>query len=157
MMILRILFFCLICFGLNADEKTLSLIKPDAVANNNIGEIINRFEKAHLHIAAMKMVKLNESQAKEFYAVHRDKPFFAELVQYITSGPIVALVLEGPNAVAKNRELMGATDPKKAAPRTIRADFGRSIDQNAVHGSDSAENAAKEISFFFTPQEIFVR
>ena len=150
-----ILFLSLVFLSLNAEEKTLSLIKPDTVASHHIGEIIARFEKADLHIAAMKMTKLTESQAKAFYAVHSDKPFYADLVRYMTSGPIVALVLAGPNAVAKNRELMGATDPKKAAPNTIRADFGKGLDQNAVHGSDSAENAKKEIEFFFTPQEIF--
>lgn len=146
------------CFGacLSA-EQTLSIIKPDAVADNHIGEIIARFEKVHLRIAAAKMVRLSEEDAKQFYAVHRERPFFAELVSYISSGPIVAIVLEGPQAVEKNRELMGATDPKKAANGTLRADFAKSIGENAVHGSDSLENAKKEIAFFFKPEEVYSR
>lgn len=138
-------------------ERTLSIIKPDAVSNNCIGEIVSRFEKNQLSIAAIKMVKLTPAEAQKFYEVHRNKPFFEGLITYISSGPIVALVLEGENAVAKNRELMGSTDPKKASKGTIRADFARSIEQNAVHGSDSLENAQKEIFFFFKPEEIFKR
>lgn len=138
-------------------EQTLSIIKPDAVAANHVGDIIVRFEKAGLHVAGMKMVLLTKEKAKAFYAVHKERHFFNELVDFMSSGPIVAIVLEGPNAVAKNRELMGATDFKKAAPDTIRADFAQSVTKNAVHGSDSLENAKVEISFFFTPNEIFLR
>jgi nucleoside-diphosphate kinase len=135
-------------------ERTLSIIKPDAVKKNVIGKIIDRFESNGLRIAAMKKVQLSEKDAGEFYAVHRERPFFGELVEFMTSGPVVVMVLEGENAVAKNRELMGATNPKEAAPGTIRADFAESIDANAVHGSDSLENAAKEIAFFFAQREI---
>ena len=135
-------------------EQTLSIIKPDAVKKNVIGKIIDRFESNGLRIAAMKKVQLSEKDAGEFYAVHKERPFFGELVEFMTSGPVVVMVLEGENAVAKNRELMGATDPKEAAPGTIRADFAESIDANAVHGSDSLENAAKEIAFFFAQREI---
>ena len=135
-------------------EQTLSIIKPDAVKKNVIGKIIDRFESNGLRIAAMKKVQLSEQDAGEFYAVHKERPFFGELVEFMTSGPVVVMVLEGENAVAKNRELMGATDPKEAAPGTIRADFAESIDANAVHGSDSLENAAKEIAFFFARREI---
>ncbi|BCX89480.1 nucleoside-diphosphate kinase [Methylomarinovum tepidoasis] len=140
-----------------AIERTLSIIKPDAVAKNVIGEIISRFEKAGLCIAALKMMKLTRQQAEAFYGVHRDKPFFDDLVEYMISGPVVVQVLEGENAIAKNRELMGATNPKEAAPGTIRADFADSIDANAVHGSDSPETAAQEIAFFFKDDEIFPR
>ncbi|WP_353661956.1 nucleoside-diphosphate kinase [Hydrogenimonas sp. SS33] len=135
-------------------ERTLSIIKPDAVKKNVIGKIIDRFESNGLRIAAVKKVQLSEKDAGEFYAVHRERPFFGELVEFMTSGPVVVMVLEGENAVAKNRELMGATNPKEAAPGTIRADFAESIDANAVHGSDSLENAAKEIAFFFAEREI---
>jgi len=135
-------------------ERTLSIIKPDAVKKNVIGKIVDRFESNGLRIAAMKKVQLSEKDAGEFYAVHRERPFFGELVEFMTSGPVVVMVLEGENAVAKNRELMGATNPKEAAPGTIRADFAESIDANAVHGSDSLENAAKEIAFFFAQREI---
>ena len=135
-------------------EQTLSIIKPDAVAKNVVGEILTRFEKAGLRIAAMKKVQLTRADAEAFYAVHKDRPFFGELVDFMVSGPVVVSVLEGENAVAKNRELMGATDPKEAAPGTIRADFAESIDANAVHGSDSLENAAIEIAFFFAKREI---
>ena len=135
-------------------EQTLSIIKPDAVKKGVIGKIIDRFESNGLRIAAMKKVQLSEQDAGEFYAVHKERPFFGELVEFMTSGPVVVMVLEGENAVAKNRELMGATDPKEAAPGTIRADFAESIDANAVHGSDSLENAAKEIAFFFARREI---
>ncbi|BCX81872.1 nucleoside-diphosphate kinase [Methylomarinovum caldicuralii] len=140
-----------------AIERTLSIIKPDAVAKNVIGEIISRFEKAGLRIAALKMTKLTRQQAEAFYGVHRDKPFFNDLVEYMISGPVVVQVLEGENAIAKNRELMGATNPKEAAPGTIRADFADSIDANAVHGSDRPETAAQEIAFFFKDDEIFPR
>ncbi len=135
-------------------ERTLSIIKPDAVAKSVIGKIIDRFESNGLRIAAMKKLQLSEQDAGEFYAVHKERPFFGELVEFMTSGPVVVMVLEGENAVAKNRELMGATDPKEAAPGTIRADFAQSIDANAVHGSDSLENAEKEIAFFFAQREI---
>ncbi len=135
-------------------ERTLSIIKPDAVRKNVIGKIVDRFESNGLRIAAMKKLQLTEQDASEFYAVHKERPFFGELVEFMTSGPVVVMVLEGENAVAKNRELMGATNPKEAAPGTIRADFAESIDANAVHGSDSLENAAKEIAFFFAEREI---
>ncbi len=135
-------------------ERTLSIIKPDAVKKNVIGKIVDRFESNGLRIAAMKKVQLSEQDAGEFYAVHKERPFFGELVEFMTSGPVVVMVLEGENAVAKNRELMGATNPKEAAPGTIRADFAESIDANAVHGSDSLENAQKEIAFFFAQREI---
>jgi len=140
-----------------AMEQTLSMIKPDGVSKNIIGEIIKRFESAGLRIAATQMVHLSEAQAGEFYAVHKERPFFGELVDYITSGPIVASVLEGENAIEKNRDLMGATDPQKAAPGTIRADFAKTIDANVVHGSDAPETAAKEIAFFFGDTGTFER
>ena len=130
-------------------EKTLSIIKPDAVQKNVIGKIISRFEDNGLTIAATKMMTLTAGQAGDFYAVHKERPFYGELVEYMTSGPVVVSVLEGEGAMAKNRELMGATDPAEAAAGTIRADFADSISANAVHGSDSVENAATEISFFF--------
>jgi len=135
-------------------EQTLSIIKPDAVKKGVIGKIIDRFESNGLRIAAMKKLQLTKEMAAEFYAVHKERPFFGELVEFMTSGPVVVMVLEGENAVAKNRELMGATNPKEAAPGTIRADFAESIDANAVHGSDSLENAKKEIAFFFSQIEI---
>jgi nucleoside-diphosphate kinase len=135
-------------------EQTLSIIKPDAVAKGVIGKILDRFESNGLRIAAIKKLQLTKEQAGEFYAVHKDRPFFGELVEFMTSGPVVVSVLEGENAVAKNRELMGATNPKEAEPGTIRADFAESIDANAVHGSDSLENAQKEIAFFFAKSEI---
>ena len=135
-------------------EQTLSIIKPDAVAKNVVGKILDRFESAGLRIAATKKVQLSRADAEAFYAVHKDRPFFGELVDFMVSGPVVVSVLEGENAVAKNRELMGATDPKEAAPGTIRADFAESIDANAVHGSDSLENAEIEIAFFFAKREI---
>lgn len=138
-------------------EQTLSIIKPDAVENNNIGNIIARFEKAGLTPIAMKMVHLSEEQAKAFYAVHAERPFYMELVNFMIEGPVVIMVLEGKNAMAKNREIMGATNPKDAAPGTIRKDFAESIERNAVHGSDSLENAKKEIAFFFSPKELFTR
>jgi len=132
-----------------ANQQTLSIIKPDAVAGNHIGEIISRFEKNGLHVVNIKMVRLSKEQAQKFYAVHKERPFFDALTEFMSSGPIVAIVLEGPNAIAKNRELMGATDLKKAAPGTIRADFAQSVTKNAVHGSDSVESAKEEILFFF--------
>ncbi|MDY5616015.1 MAG: nucleoside-diphosphate kinase [Helicobacter sp.] len=135
-------------------EKTLSIIKPDAVKKNVIGKIIDRFESNGLRIAAMKKIQLSQCDAQEFYAIHKSRPFFNDLVAFMVSGPVVVMVLEGLNAVAKNRELMGATNPKEAAEGTIRADFAESIDANAVHGSDSLENAEKEIKFFFAEREI---
>lgn len=135
-------------------EQTLSIIKPDAVKKGVIGQIISRFESNGLRIAAAKKLQLSTDDAKKFYEVHKDRPFYGELVEFMTSGPVVVMVLEGANAVAKNRELMGATDPKKAEKGTIRADFADSIDANAVHGSDSLENAKIEISFFFAKREI---
>lgn len=135
-------------------EKTLSIIKPDAVADNHIGEIIARFEDAGLKITAAKMVQLTEEQAKAFYAVHAQRPFYMDLVNFMIEGPVMVMVLEGDNAVALNRKLMGATNPQEAAPGTIRKDFAESIDRNAVHGSDSLENAKKEIAFFFKTTEI---
>lgn len=137
-----------------SQEQTLSIIKPDAVAKSVIGEINRRFEKAGLRIVAAKMLRLSKKQAQEFYAIHKDRPFFNGLVNFMSSGPVMAQVLEGKNAVAINRQIMGATNPKEAAPNTIRADFADSIDHNAVHGSDSPENAAQEIAFFFKPEEI---
>ena len=137
-----------------AMEQTLSIIKPDAVQKNVIGKIIDRFESNGLRIAAMKKIRLSRCDAKEFYAVHKERPFFNDLVDFMVSGPVVVMVLEGLNAVAKNRELMGATNPKEAAPGTIRADFADSIDANAVHGSDSLENAKREVAFFFSTREI---
>jgi len=135
-------------------ERTLSIIKPDAVAKNVIGKIVDRFESNGLRIAAMKKIQLSTSDAGKFYEVHAQRPFFGELVEFMTSGPVVVMVLEGENAVAKNRELMGATNPKEAEAGTIRADFADSIDANAVHGSDSLENANIEINFFFAGREV---
>ncbi|CUU81778.1 nucleoside-diphosphate kinase [Campylobacter hyointestinalis subsp. hyointestinalis] len=135
-------------------EQTLSIIKPDAVKKGVIGKIIDRFESNGLRIAAAKKVQLSTEDAKKFYEVHAARPFYGELVEFMTSGPVVVMVLEGANAVAKNRELMGATNPKEATKGTIRADFAESIDANAVHGSDSLENAAIEIAFFFAKREI---
>lgn len=135
-------------------QRTLSIIKPDAVKKGVIGQILSRFESNGLRIAAIKKLYLTKEQAGEFYAVHRERPFYKDLVEFMTSGPVVVSVLEGENAVAKNRELMGATNPKEAAKGTIRADFAESIDANAVHGSDSLENAKIEIEFFFNKLEI---
>lgn len=135
-------------------EKTLSIIKPDAVKKNVIGKIIDRFESNGLRIATIKKLSLSKSTASKFYIIHKDRPFFNDLVEFMSSGPVIVMVLEGENAVAKNRELMGDTDPKKAAKGTIRADFADSIDANAVHGSDSLENAKNEIAFFFAQTEI---
>lgn len=138
-----------------AIERTLSIIKPDAVAKNVIGQIYTRFESANLKIVASKMKWLSRQEAEAFYAVHRERPFFKDLVDFMVSGPVQIQVLEGENAIMKNRELMGATDPKKAAKGTIRADFAQSIDANAVHGSDSPETAAVEIAFFFPQMNIY--
>ncbi|EDF9108893.1 nucleoside-diphosphate kinase [Campylobacter jejuni] len=135
-------------------EKTLSIIKPDAVKKGVIGKILDRFESNGLRIAAMKKVQLSKKQAENFYAVHKERPFFKDLVEFMISGPVVVSVLEGEGAVLKNRDLMGATNPKEAKAGTIRADFAESIDANAVHGSDSLENAKIEIDFFFKPNEI---
>ncbi len=140
-----------------AVERTISIIKPDAVAKNVIGKIYSRFEDAGLKIVAAKMKHLSQSEAEGFYAVHKERPFFADLVKFMTSGPVMIQVLEGENAVVKNRELMGATNPKEAAAGTIRADFAESIDANAVHGSDSLENAAIEIAYFFAATELCPR
>ncbi len=140
-----------------AVERTLSIIKPDAVAKNVIGEIYSRFERAGLKIVAARMTWLAKPDAEGFYEVHRGRPFFADLVEFMTSGPVMIQVLEGENAIAKNRDLMGATDPRKAAPGTIRADFARSIDANAVHGSDGPETARAEIAYFFPTLEIHGR
>ena len=137
-----------------AIERTLSIVKPDAVGKNVIGKIYSRFEDNGLKIVAAKMKHLSRREAEGFYAVHKERPFFGELVEFMTSGPVMVQVLEGENAVAKNRELMGATNPKEAAAGTIRADFAQSIDANAVHGSDSLENAKIEIAFFFSATEI---
>ena len=136
-------------------ERTLSIIKPDAVAKNVIGEIYARFEKAGLKVVAAKMKQLSKQEAEGFYAVHRERPFFNALVNFMISGPVMVQVLAGDNAVLKNRELMGATNPKEAAPGTIRADFADSIDANAVHGSDSLENAAIEIAYFFPATDVY--
>lgn len=138
-------------------EYTLSIIKPDAVSKNNIGQIIARFEKAGLRVVAAKMQHLTKEQAQAFYAVHKARPFYNDLVNFMISGPVLVQVLEGENAVLRHRDIMGATNPKEAAPGTIRADFAVSIDENAVHGSDSLENAKKEIDFFFTQKEFCPR
>ena len=138
-------------------ERTLSIIKPDAVKKNAIGQILARFEAAGLRIVAARMMHLSRAEAEGFYAVHRQRPFFPDLVEFMTSGPVLVQVLEGDNAVARNRELMGATDPKKAAKGTIRADFADSIDANAVHGSDSADNASVEVAYFFPASEVYSR
>lgn len=138
-------------------ERTFSIIKPDAVGKNVIGGIYGRFEQAGLRIIAAKMVHLSRTQAEGFYAVHKDRPFFKDLVNFMITGPVMMQVLEGENAITRHREIMGATDPQKAAPGTIRADFAKTVDENAVHGSDSAENAQTEIAYFFKPDEICPR
>ena len=138
-------------------ERTLSIIKPDAVAKDVIGEIYSRFEQAGLKVIAARMKHLSKAQAQEFYSVHKTRPFFSALVDFMTSGPVMIQVLEGENAISRNRELMGATNPAEAAPGTIRADFAESIDANAVHGSDAAETARVEIACFFNSDEIFSR
>ncbi|MDH5408939.1 MAG: nucleoside-diphosphate kinase [Gammaproteobacteria bacterium] len=140
-----------------AIERTISIIKPDAVAKNVIGEIYARFEKAGLKIVAAKMMHLSKEQAEGFYAVHKERPFFGELVEYMTSGPVMVQVLEGEDAIAANREVMGATNPKEAAPGTIRADFAADITENAVHGSDAPETAKTEIAYFFKDNELCPR
>ena len=140
-----------------AIERTLSIIKPDAVAKNVIGQITSRFEAAGLKIVAAKLVQLSRAEAEQFYGVHRARPFFKDLVDFMVSGPVMIQVLEGEDAIAKNRDLMGATDPKKAAPGTIRADFADSIDANAVHGSDGPETAAAEVAFFFAGLNVYTR
>lgn len=137
-----------------AIERTLSIIKPEAVARGLIGEILQKFEKAGLKIIAVKLVWLNKEKAEGFYAVHKERPFFASLTQYMSSGPVFVSVLEGEGAIAKNREIMGATDPAKAAEGTIRRQWGMDVERNSVHGSDAPETAAQEISFFFKPDEI---
>jgi nucleoside-diphosphate kinase len=138
-------------------ERTLSIVKPDGVSRNLIGEVYRRFEHAGLRIVAARMLQLSQREAEGFYAVHKSRPFFGDLVRYMTSGPVVVQVLEGEGAIAKNREIMGATDPKKAAPGTIRADHALSIEQNVVHGSDSPETAAFEIGYFFAATQILAR
>lgn len=138
-------------------ERTLSIIKPDAVANNNIGQIIARFESKGLKVVAAKMMQLTREQAEGFYEVHKERPFFNDLVKFMISGPVLVQVLEGNNAIAMNREIMGATNPKEAAPGTIRADFAKTIDENAVHGSDAPDTAAREIRYFFKDNEICER
>jgi nucleoside-diphosphate kinase len=140
-----------------AVERTLSITKPDAVAKNVIGQIDRRFEDQGLRIIAARMLHLSRDQAERFYEIHRGRPFYPALVDYMTSGPVLVQVLEGEDAIARNREIMGATDPHKAAPGTIRADFAESIDENAVHGSDSPETAAQEIAYFFQPHECCAR
>lgn len=140
-----------------AIERTLSIIKPDAVAKNVIGQILSRFEAAGLKIAAARMVHLSRQQAEAFYAVHKARPFFKDLVEFMTSGPVMIQVLQGENAIAKHRDLMGATDPKQAEKGTIRADFASSIDANAVHGSDGADTAATEVAFFFPAMAVYGR
>lgn len=138
-------------------EQTLSIVKPDAIAKNYTGQVIALLEKAGLQVVAAKMMHMSKAQAEGFYAVHKERPFYQELVRFMMSGPVLVMVLEGDNAVLKNRDIMGATDPRKAAPGTIRALFGNGIEENVVHGSDSLENAQKEISFFFTEKEICPR
>ena len=138
-------------------ERTLSIVKPDGVGGNLIGEVYRRFEKAGLSIIAARMLHLSQREAEGFYAVHRERPFFKDLVRYMSSGPVIVQVLEGENAIARNRDLMGATDPKKAAPGTIRADLAASIEQNVVHGSDAPDTAAREIAYFFSTTELHSR
>ncbi len=140
-----------------ATERTLSIIKPDAVGNHNIGGIISRLEDAELKVIGAKMVHLSDDQAKEFYAVHKERPFYRELVKFMTSGPVMVMALEGEDAVVRNRAVMGATNPAEAEPGTIRAEFAKTIDENAIHGSDSLENAAIEIAFFFSDSDLCPR
>jgi len=137
-----------------AVERTLSIIKPDAVSKQNIGAILERFEKSGLRVVAAKMLHLSRDQAEQFYDIHKERPFFNDLVEFMTSGPVMVQVLEGEDAVLKNREIMGATNPEEADPGTIRADFASTIDENAVHGSDAPDTATREIEFFFTPDDI---
>ncbi|HEX9473122.1 MAG TPA: nucleoside-diphosphate kinase [Steroidobacteraceae bacterium] len=138
-------------------ERTLSIVKPDGVARNLIGEVFRRFEQAGLRIVAARMLRLSTAQAEAFYAVHRERPFYRDLVRYMSSGPVIAQVLEGEDAIARNRDIMGATDPKNAAPGTIRADLAQSIEANVVHGSDAADTAVREIGFFFSGTELCPR
>ena len=140
-----------------AKERTLSILKPDAVGKNIIGEVIARFEKGGLRIVAAKMMHLSQEQAEGFYAIHRERPFFNDLVSFVTSGPVLVMTLEGEDAIVKNREVMGATNPAEAAPGTIRADFAKTIDANAVHGSDAPETAKTEVAFFFSPDQFCPR
>lgn len=140
-----------------AVERTLSIVKPDGVAKNLIGEVYRRFEQAGLRVIAAKMLRLRQDQAEGFYAVHKERPFFADLVRYMTSGPVMVQVLEGENAIKANRDIMGATNPKQAAPGTIRADFATSIEENVVHGSDGPDTAKNEIAFFFAEAELCPR
>lgn len=140
-----------------AKEQTLSILKPDSIEDNNIGKIISLFEKNELQVIAAKMLHLSRKQAEGFYAIHKERPFFNELVEFMISGPVLVMTLEGENAISKNRDIMGATNPKEAAPGTIRGDFAESIDRNAVHGSDAPETAKTEIAFFFKPDEIHSR
>ncbi len=138
-------------------ERTLSIVKPDGVARNQIGDVYHRFEQAGLHIIAARMLHLTTAQAEAFYEVHRERPFYRDLVRYMSSGPVIAQVLEGENAIGRNRDIMGATDPKRAAPGTIRADLAQSIEANVVHGSDAADTAAREIAFFFSGTDLCPR
>jgi nucleoside-diphosphate kinase len=138
-------------------ERTLSIVKPDGVARNLIGDVYHRFEQAGLRIVAARMLQLTTAQAEAFYAVHRERPFYRDLVRYMSSGPVIAQVLEGENAIARHRDIMGATDPKRAAPGTIRADLAQSIEANVVHGSDAADTAAREIAFFFSGTDLCPR
>ena len=138
-------------------ERTLSIVKPDGVARNLIGDVYRRFEQAGLRIVAARMLQLTTAQAEAFYGVHRERPFYPDLVRYMSSGPVIAQVLEGDNAIARNRDIMGATDPKRAAPGTIRADLAQSIEANVVHGSDAADTAAREIGFFFSGTDLCPR
>ena len=138
-------------------ERTLSIVKPDGVGRNLIGDVYRRFEQAGLRIVAARMLHLTTAQAEAFYAVHRERPFYKDLVRYMSSGPVIAQVLEGDNAIARNRDIMGATDPKRAAPGTIRADLAESIEANVVHGSDAADTAAREIAFFFSGSDLCPR
>jgi nucleoside-diphosphate kinase len=138
-------------------ERTLSIVKPDGVRGNHIGEVLRRFEKAGLSIIAARMLQLSQREAEGFYEVHRERPFFSDLVRYMSSGPVMVTVLEGEGAIARHRDIMGATDPRKAAPGTIRADLASSIEQNVVHGSDGAETAAREIAYFFSSTELHGR
>jgi nucleoside-diphosphate kinase len=138
-------------------ERTLSIVKPDGVGRNLVGEVLNRFEKVGLRVVAARMMQLSQREAEGFYGVHRERPFFKDLVKFMTSGPVMVQVLEGEGAIAKNREVMGATDPKKAAPGTIRADLAHSIDENVVHGSDAPDTAAREIAYFFREIELCPR
>mgnify|MGYP000538285981 CR=1 FL=1 len=151
---LKTVFLALVPFLVFA-EQTLSIIKPDAVRDNHVGAIIDRFEKNGLRIAAIKKVQLSKEKAGDFYAVHKGKPFYEDLTKFMSSGPVVVMVLDGPDAIQKNRKIMGATNFEKAEPGTIRKDFAKSMTENAVHGSDSSESAAQEITFFFEPNQIF--